>query len=258
EIRQHRRPPARGLPDRFRRPIDPWTVEIGARGDKALGPADLDHRKAAGAQMRPHTVDHGVEFGADHKAKLQHGTRLSGNSVGGLVDIARRYRQYLQRVPGVEPLSRRQAVLAPIVRELRLVGRWFDLDVGKHAADLVGEPRRLQLIEQQPPMAVDQRRNRVGENSRGIGKDAAPIAGMVPAVAQIDVEMDAQSAAAAEKNSGALRREPRAIGGEKQIGLQFIAKQRAKDRKSTRLNSSHSQISYAVFCLKKKKKKNTT
>src|SRR5438309_9295110 len=28
------------------------------------------------------------------------------------------------------------------------------------------------------------------------------------------------------------------------------------DRKSTRLNSSHSSISYAVFCLKKKKKKN--
>src|SRR5688572_31299671 len=28
------------------------------------------------------------------------------------------------------------------------------------------------------------------------------------------------------------------------------------DRKSTRLNSSHSQISYAVFCLKKKKKRN--
>src|SRR2546430_11405063 len=29
---------------------------------------------------------------------------------------------------------------------------------------------------------------------------------------------------------------------------------RALDRKSTRLNSSHSQISYAVFCLKKKNK----
>src|SRR2546421_4420547 len=28
-----------------------------------------------------------------------------------------------------------------------------------------------------------------------------------------------------------------------------------KDRKSTRLNSSHDQISYAVFCLKKKKNK---
>src|SRR2546427_5856009 len=31
-----------------------------------------------------------------------------------------------------------------------------------------------------------------------------------------------------------------------------------RDRKSTRLNSSHSQISYAVFCLKKKKKKKKT
>src|SRR3712207_7357779 len=31
-----------------------------------------------------------------------------------------------------------------------------------------------------------------------------------------------------------------------------------KDRKSTRLNSSHANISYAVFCLKKKKKNNKT
>src|SRR6266498_6156102 len=31
-----------------------------------------------------------------------------------------------------------------------------------------------------------------------------------------------------------------------------------QDRKSTRLNSSHVRISYAVFCLKKKKKKNDT
>src|SRR2546430_5478564 len=40
------------------------------------------------------------------------------------------------------------------------------------------------------------------------------------------------------------------LGGERSHG------ERAQllDRKSTRLNSSHSQISYAVFCLKKKKK----
>src|SRR5688572_32594090 len=36
---------------------------------------------------------------------------------------------------------------------------------------------------------------------------------------------------------------------------QLAAKGGGGDRKSTRLNSSHSQISYAVFCLKKKKKK---
>src|SRR5256885_7850077 len=38
--------------------------------------------------------------------------------------------------------------------------------------------------------------------------------------------------------------------------LQVIRVERKRDRKSTRLNSSHLVISYAVFCLKKKK--NTT
>src|SRR5688572_30897506 len=33
-----------------------------------------------------------------------------------------------------------------------------------------------------------------------------------------------------------------------------LSEKTEEDRKSTRLNSSHSQISYAVFCLKKKKK----
>src|SRR3712207_7338790 len=34
----------------------------------------------------------------------------------------------------------------------------------------------------------------------------------------------------------------------------IVPQRRAGDRKSTRLNSSHANISYAVFCLKKKKK----
>src|SRR2546430_3614318 len=36
------------------------------------------------------------------------------------------------------------------------------------------------------------------------------------------------------------------------IGKSAPARNQGRDRKSTRLNSSHSQISYAVFCLKKK------
>src|SRR5438034_11695023 len=48
------------------------------------------------------------------------------------------------------------------------------------------------------------------------------------------------------------------------VRIQFVAKpwpdlelwfRRGKDRKSTRLNSSHTVISYAVFCLKKKKRR---
>src|SRR6266496_5129850 len=40
----------------------------------------------------------------------------------------------------------------------------------------------------------------------------------------------------------------------KDLELRQMAKLLAEDRKSTRLNSSHVEISYAVFCLKKKKK----
>src|SRR2546422_8450636 len=39
------------------------------------------------------------------------------------------------------------------------------------------------------------------------------------------------------------------------VGPRAVERHRAADRKSTRLNSSHGYISYAVFCLKKKKDK---
>src|SRR2546427_7856632 len=39
-----------------------------------------------------------------------------------------------------------------------------------------------------------------------------------------------------------------------ELGMREVMRRALEDRKSTRLNSSHSQISYAVFCLKKKKK----
>src|SRR2546430_13576618 len=42
-------------------------------------------------------------------------------------------------------------------------------------------------------------------------------------------------------------------GGEHRPDGDVAAQPLGRDRKSTRLNSSHSQISYAVFCLKKKK-----
>src|SRR2546430_4593003 len=45
------------------------------------------------------------------------------------------------------------------------------------------------------------------------------------------------------------------MGVPPEIEVEFASTEEAlQDRKSTRLNSSHSQISYAVFCLKKKKK----
>src|SRR5690625_5781925 len=45
------------------------------------------------------------------------------------------------------------------------------------------------------------------------------------------------------------------LHGEYQAFQHVLRNGSGKDRKSTRLNSSHVAISYAVFCLKKKKKK---
>ena len=74
-----------------------------------------------------------------------------------------------------------------------------------------------------PAVAVDQARDRIGKDRRGIGEQAAPIAGMMPALAQIHVEMDADAAAAAEEDGRPVRRQPRPVGGEQQIGLQLVA-----------------------------------
>src|SRR2546430_9290100 len=45
------------------------------------------------------------------------------------------------------------------------------------------------------------------------------------------------------------------IAAENTVTISGLTLTKGRDRKSTRLNSSHSQISYAVFCLKKKKTK---
>src|SRR3712207_8379332 len=54
----------------------------------------------------------------------------------------------------------------------------------------------------------------------------------------------------------AIRSAPRPTRDERRIHRYAPATAgESRDRKSTRLNSSHANISYAVFCLKKKKKK---
>src|SRR5206468_12193715 len=54
---------------------------------------------------------------------------------------------------------------------------------------------------------------------------------------------------------GIAGRKARGVRLEARRGDELRGDGDGEDRKSTRLNSSHDQISYAVFCLKKKKKK---
>src|SRR5438876_2584039 len=73
--------------------------------------------------------------------------------------------------------------------------------------------------------------------------DALPISGGCE-------DRDPRWAEAAMRQLTASRRQRRGPG----CTLRNCAHRAARDRKSTRLNSSHPSISYAVFCLKKKKK----
>src|SRR5689334_24572189 len=65
-----------------------------------------------------------------------------------------------------------------------------------------------------------------------------------------------RSAARSEQSARDARQDARRRRGRQRLGLP--GRYLFADRKSTRLNSSHSSISYAVFCLKKKKKNKNT
>src|SRR5258707_8446239 len=57
----------------------------------------------------------------------------------------------------------------------------------------------------------------------------------------------------AQAPGGALERHRGRLGLEGRRPVRRLRRREGQDRKSTRLNSSHANISYAVFCLKKKK-----
>src|SRR3712207_7415743 len=82
--------------------------------------------------------------------------------------------------------------------------------------------------------------------SVGVGEQSVEV-GEVPEC-RIDVAGVGDVVAVVGHGGGVERRDPEGVDA--QAGQ--VAEPRAEDRKSTRLNSSHANISYAVFCLKKK------
>src|SRR5207302_10957740 len=72
---------------------------------------------------------------------------------------------------------------------------------------------------------------------------------------QAAVQGDRAGHRLAEERDGLVALQEEAEGPPGQLEATRPSRSSARDRKSTRLNSSHVKISYAVFCLKKKKKK---
>src|SRR2546429_4315942 len=76
-------------------------------------------------------------------------------------------------------------------------------------------------------------------------------------VCSSDLRRHAASADRARERGRGRGEERRRDGGFRPWGKR-PSRHGARDRKSTRLNSNHGYISYAVFCLKKKKKRQKT
>src|SRR3712207_6964086 len=79
--------------------------------------------------------------------------------------------------------------------------------------------------------------------------DALPISPMAPATGAVSAYESGTNPI--ETNQSRLDTRPRSSAGTRRC---FVVAHQTRDRKSTRLNSSHANILYAVFCLKKKKK----
>src|SRR5207253_10400416 len=111
----------------------------------------------------------------------------------------------------------------------------------------------------------DERSDRAEHGDDGIHERVAQRDRVDPSLRRGDEDRDggaaggslAREAERGGKDAARAERQRSADGGRPQDRPDLAAAEEPRDRKSTRLNSSHVAISYAVFCLKKKKKKNT-
>src|SRR5206468_8893291 len=126
------------------------------------------------------------------------------------------------------------AVTSPRVRELlkeKATVVWLDVDVDTCWARVQGSDRPLAQDEAEFRRLYEERRPLYAEAADVVARDFDDVA---LALAGVHVER------------GALQKLGELVPGDGPVALVSDA----QDRKSTRLNSSHDQISYAVFCLK--------
>src|SRR5712692_639720 len=119
----------------------------------------------------------------------------------------------------------------------------------------VGAGERLERAGEQQPGAAGVEHEHEGHEERGGGVFPALQRGLVRVAAR-----DRRCGEGRERGGRRDLGQHRVVEDEHVRGevrhAELDQRRRGEDRKSTRLNSSHSSISYAVFCLKKKKKRN--
>src|SRR5438067_1835994 len=171
--------------------------------------------------------EEGVAFGALEQRSAEFRRRRSGEAERGLDDLA----DFLEG----QPLE------AHVIRE--------------PAATELGEDvvERVEPVQLVAPVGEEQEDPRVAQLAREIGHEL--IRRLVGPVEVLDDDDDGAAARGVRQAFGERAVDPVALDlRDRERARPALPKLGREDRKSTRLNSSHVSISYAVFCLKKKKK----
>src|SRR5215207_10403801 len=127
--------------------------------------------------------------------------------------------------------------------------------VGLVASNLLGSDHEVELGSKMAARDAEQLVVDVGDDPNLVALAEAVHGGV-----RLTERKPSRDAVGKELRPGRLQLPADLLGGAhrraaKYLGVQLVGAADDVDRKSTRLNSSHEWISYAVFCLKKKKKK---
>jgi hypothetical protein len=131
--------------------------------------------------------------------------------------------QDLEAVPSEHALRRRKFRLAPITVDRRAVAAALDLDAGEQLPHRARQ-RRTPFRHADGSARIRDAGERMRQDDAGIGEQAAPVAGMVRAFAQIDHEVDHVGATGAEKKRRPVGRDARAVRRDQQVRVEEPAR----------------------------------
>jgi len=163
----------------------------------------------------------------DHEADLHIGERVRRYCIDRLLGVAGAERQHLQVVPAEHTFSRCEAGFAVIGIDFRLTRIAAHGNAVQRTPHRLRHFRRPQAFNEDAPVGIDHRCNCARQHHAGIAQQAAPVARMMAALAQVHIELEVHDAARTEKDGRVRCAKTRAIGSDQDVGAQFVAQRLA-------------------------------
>ena len=147
----------------------------------------------------------------------QCGVRRAGDGVDRGVRVPGGQGQHFERVPAGQPLGRGEPGLTPVVVDLRVTGAAADSDRAQRGPDGRRDGRRPQAGYQDPAAGVHQAGHRAGQHRGRVAQHAAPVTGVIGALAQRHPQREHRRAARAEEDGRPRGRHPRPVRGDQHV-----------------------------------------